>query len=627
MSIRRLTQLAAALAVALPLCASAGENDRPPADPFFREALFHAYQGDFFAALERLDAELAQHYGVDERPLDTLYPYVEDAEFSVGDFELEYRMHLRAGRAIRAVLEGNVDEKVRNDAAYRLARLYFEKGDAHTALAVLDSMHGALPERIVDEVEFLRANVLLALDRPEDAAAVLRKLQDSNPLAGFSAYNLGIALLESGHPVEAARELDRAGRIASDDRDARAIRDKANLVLGTLLFEADQVDRARATLERVRLEGPFSNQALLRAGWAEADIDQFERAVVPWSVLAKRDSTDPAVQEAKLALPYAYSRLAVHGRAAVLYQEAVQSFGEELRKLDASITSIEQGHFLAALEREEIKQHRDWAIRLRSLPDAPETFYLVSLIASNDFQTALQNFLDLTDLRRTLERAATSLDAFDDLIAKRAEYYDPRLPALDRDFRRLDARMRLRLTQRDHLAKRLERILRDPSPELLATAEEHADRAALARLHAALSSRANEPGVAPLLARIERLQGLLVWRLETEYHERLTAVNDHLLALDADVDALEARYAQYVRVRQAATHSYVGYSDRIAELRARSERALAAVDDLKQRQGERLEQVAIAVLQARREQLAAYQNQARFAFADSYDRAAKSQAR
>ena len=217
------------------------------------------------------------------------------------------RIVLRAGRAIRAVLEGDVDEKVRNDAAYRLARIYFEKSQPDIALSVLDSMRGEIPDRLGDDVEFLRANVLMALERPEEAARVLRKIQDSDSLEGFAAYNLGIALLESGQPVDAARELDRAGRVGAGDRDQKAIRDKANLVLGTLLFEGDQVERARSTLERVRLEGPFSNQALLRAGWAEADIEQFQRAVVPWSVLAERDGTDAAVQEAKLALPYAYS--------------------------------------------------------------------------------------------------------------------------------------------------------------------------------------------------------------------------------------------------------------------------------------------------------------------------------
>jgi hypothetical protein len=44
------------------------------------------------------------------------------------------------------------------------------------------------------------------------------------------------------------------------------------------------------------------------------------------------------------------------------------------------------------------------------------------------------------------------------------------------------------------------------------------------------------------------------------------------------------------------------------------------------RQGRLLEAVASHELRLRRERLQKYQNQARFAFADSYDRAAKTQA-
>ena len=49
--------------------------------------------------------------------------------------------------------------------------------------------------------------------------------------------------------------------------------------------------------------------------------------------------------------------------------------------------------------------------------------------------------------------------------------------------------------------------------------------------------------------------------------------------------------------------------------------------ELMLQQGEVLESVAREELEARRERLEAYQNQARFAFADSYDRAARAQAR
>src|SRR5678816_911444 len=68
-------------------------------DLYFGEALYHAYQGQFFEAIERLDTELSQYHGLDEPKLDTLHYHINDAEFSVGDFELDYRMHHRAGRA------------------------------------------------------------------------------------------------------------------------------------------------------------------------------------------------------------------------------------------------------------------------------------------------------------------------------------------------------------------------------------------------------------------------------------------------------------------------------------------------------------------------------------------------
>src|SRR6266853_3280091 len=81
-------------------------------DLYFGEALYQAYQGQYFDALERLDAELAQHRRLDEPERDSLQYHIRQADFSVGDFELRYRMHLRAGRAIKAVLEADVDQPV-----------------------------------------------------------------------------------------------------------------------------------------------------------------------------------------------------------------------------------------------------------------------------------------------------------------------------------------------------------------------------------------------------------------------------------------------------------------------------------------------------------------------------------
>ncbi len=616
------THVACAVAALLPASTVPG---RQLQDLHFGEALYHAHQEHWFEALERLDAEIAQHHGVDEPELDSLYAHIDHAEFSVGDFELRYRMHHRAGRAIRAVLEGDVEEPVRNDAAFRLARIHFQKDQPDAALHALERISGRIPDDIRDDVEFLRANVYMALGRPSDAADVLRRLQDSEGLKGFSSYNLGIALLRDGRQEEAILQLDRAGRVEARDRATLAIRDKSNLVLGTLLLDSSAFEPAQLTLDRVRLEGPFSNQALLRAGWADASAERFERALVPWSILAEREATDATVQEAMLALPYAYGRLNVHGRAALLYGRAVESFGNELDKVDASIQSIREGEFLKALVREEIRQDKDWVIRLRSLPEAPETFYLAALMASHDFQTALQNYLDLEDLRRKLVWWQGSLDSFEDIIRLRRDYYEPLLPDIDHRFRELDSQIRLRLEQRKHLDQRLQNMLIAPRPDYLATADERMVATRLDQLESRLQDASHHEDT-DLRLRIRRLEGVLIWNLETQYHQRLTDAYEHLRALNQDVAALTARYDAFVRTRQAATHSYVGYEMPINGLRVRVSDALERLDSLMARQGHLLETVAIEELGVRRERLETYRNQARFAFADSYDRAAKAQA-
>src|SRR5262250_1356359 len=143
-------------------------------DLFFGEALYHADQGQYFEAIQRLDTELAQYHGLDEPELDTLHYHINDAEFSVGDFELDYRMHYRAGRAIKRVLEGSVDDAVRNEAAFRLARIHFQKDE----LEALGRIRGPVPEKIRDDVEFLRANIYMATNRPGEAVEVLGHLQN-----------------------------------------------------------------------------------------------------------------------------------------------------------------------------------------------------------------------------------------------------------------------------------------------------------------------------------------------------------------------------------------------------------------------------------------------------------------
>ena len=593
-------------------------------DLFLGEAFFYAQQGEYFDAISRLDVELSQFYRLDEPNLDPFHIQLGHAEFSVGDFELYYRMHKRAGRAMKAVIEGNVSAEIRNEAAYRLARIYYEKSQPEDALLAIERISGKVPERIRDEERFLRAQIYMVNGRFADAVEILEDMRDMKGYRGFAGYNLGMALFLQGKEKAGIAQLDRAGQVKGDDEPTQAIRDKANLVLGYRLLEAEKPEQAKQYLDRVRMVGPFSDKALLGSGWADVSLGRFDRALVPWSILVKRNPTDKAVQESMLGVPYSYAQLELHGRAALLYGEALEAFGKELARVNASIESVRNGNFLAALVREEVKQDKNWAIKLRELEDTPETWYLTQLMASNDFQSSLRNYQDLEDLRKRLKAWEEYLNAYEQIIELRRRYYEPLLPDLDKRFRALDSRIRLRLEQRQSLADRLHHMLVSPRPDFLATADE---RIALAEIAAQEELYRNDssPSGEEARRRINRLKGVIHWNIHTSYDQRLTDTYKNLKALDSEVERLQRIYDGYVRTRQAATQSYQGYDAQLTRTRVRIREASTQVATLMARQGRMIEMMAINEFEQRRKRIEQYQVKARFAMAESYDRALKSQ--
>ena len=540
------------------------------ADLSFGETLYYAYQGKWFEALEHLDVEVRRR--VDEPESDALWYQMADAEFSLGDLELNYRMDHRAVLAIQSVIKGSVDERISNAAAYRLARMHFRKGQDQDALRALDHMSGKVSADSRDDVASLRASVYLAMEWPEPAIPVLEKLLKSKEYGAFAAYNLGIAYLQGDLRTEAYKQLDRAGKFRARNSADAAIRDKANLVLGTRLHEEGQYNRAVVYLNRVRLDGPFSNRALLGAGWASMSAGEPDRAVVSWSTLAERDATDRATQEAILALAYAYSKLGVHSQAVLHYSRALDAYDEQIDKLSMSIDSIHTGKFLAALTRENIRDDEDWIFQLRALPDAPETYYLMELMASNDFQTILQDYLDLADLRRRLTAWQMNIRSYDELVENREHHYESLLPEVDEQVRELETRLRFQFEQQQLLVKQRDEMLASPP---------------------------SQPQQQALLDELDR----------------------NLQSLDSALALAQEQYEKYKRARKAATDSYMGYGEPLGELPVKVRDSIDNVENLMTSQGRLLESLATNELSARLRRLEIYADKARFGLANSYDRA------
>lgn len=164
-------------------------------------------------------------------------------------------------------------------------------------------------------------------------------------------------------------------------------------------------------------------------------------------------------------------------------------------------------------------------------------------------------------------------------------------------------------------------MLVSPRPDFLMTVDERQVLQKIGQLENSLKQQgANSEKTGQ---RIARLKGVITWNIKTEYQERFTEATEHLQELDEHIEKLNEIYNSFVRTRQAATQSYKGYDKPIQRLRIKIGDALDKIEVLMARQGHMIEVMAINELEQRRQRLEEYQVKARFAMAESYDRASK----
>lgn len=414
--------------------------------------------------------------------------------------------------------------------------------------------------------------------------------------------------------------LRQVGEMQARDGQQAALRDRANLVLAYILLEARDPQQAAGYFERIRLQGPYSNSALLGDGWAAAQQSRYHTALSPWDELRGRDVADNPVQEALLAVPYALSELRDYGRAAGLYQQAVDAFDGEIARLQEASGAIGAGRLVSALRETADQQGMGWFWEMDRLPDLPETRYLGRLMADHGFQETLKNFRDLIYLQRNLLHWRGSIAAYDDMLGARRERYARNLPRVQRMLQDTDlAALRER---RDALKERFQAI-RDGDDALgLASAEERRLWIRLNELEGRIHALGDHAPAAQLRHKQRLLKGVLWWRLSQAYAQRLWETDKRIRALDEALERGGQQLESLAQVAQTAPAGFEGFSTRIRGLGERLGRSLHKVGLAIDKQGRFLEAQAIAELQRRKAALAARRVHARFAMAQAYDRAA-----
>lgn len=573
----------------------------------YGRALYQFFQQNELAAITRLLV-------AEQRPRSR--PQVDEANLLLADLYYGYGLYNESQRLFARLLSAEVSDSIQNRIWFNLARLNFDQGIYQDARDLLSRINDQLPPALEAERKYLLTNLYLGNRQYDQAADLSNGIDDSSIWKIYARYNLAVMMIEDDRFEEGRYLLDRIGQLEAESTEQLALRDQANLSLGLKHLRLDQPEAALESLSRIRLEGPLSHDALLASGWAWYGLGQFDKALVPWRILLRRNAVDAATQEAILAIPSNYASSGQYRLATRYYENAAEQFDAQLRLLDNAIVSIQQDELIAALRENAILYDRSSLQRLPPSSDVTPQLHL--LLASAAFQQEIKRYQDLLDIRNSLRYWGNSFPALELMLSERRNAFQRKLPLLQQttSFDKLET-----LTEsRNQFAKQLNAIESGGDYLALASSEEQAHLDRLDRIASSIEMVAQEKNTSEQKDMHRLLSGILHWNLATDYPARFWKAKKQLIGLNRALQESHQRAASLRRITEHTGSEFSRFADRIYGQQSRISSLGKRVSRLLKRQEQHINQLAIAAIQGQQKHIVQLRLNARFELAKLYDK-------
>ncbi|WP_299594270.1 hypothetical protein [uncultured Microbulbifer sp.] len=567
-----------------PAATEPGKKFQQAQDMRYGAALYHYFQGNTFDALSTLMVSDLRG-GIDY--------HADNADLIRGGISLAFGLERQAAELFEQQLQKAADEdnqqriaRFREIAWLKLAALNYRHQNWDTAALQLHKS-GAIHQSTltlnlaIRSGDLNQAQQLLAM---ADLSLAERVLGHSNLAAAFAR--------QQQLPV-AAEEYRRAATLVEQnpeaDEELRILRDKARIGAGyALALNGDQAGAAQE-FRGVRLDTPWSGEALLGLGWVSVNGGNHQQAVDALGYLIHKNPLSPQVQEALLALPYSYEALERPKLALQSYLHAEQQYQQALGDLEALQQASATLQFPLPKENESLNLQRYGWLEDAETPALirDNQRYLLQMMQSDRLQLQLSELRDLQQLTRVLTRWQQRLPEFHALIDEREQrrvtivqqhdsaQYDQQVEMAEQELQRLKASLARIEANEDGLAM------------LAANESETSEYLDMVRAAEARYQRLSKAGKTSSYQQqtLDRARGILQWQAADQYHHNLWQKRKAVDALEADLIEAARRQRSVARIAAEApqlnllTGSVEDAGLRLAEQHSAIDRASGAIED------------------------------------------------
>lgn len=274
------------------------------------------------------------------------------------------------------------------------------------------------------------------------------------PSPGAPAMYAAYQTLLAGNADLAA--VDRLGAGEPCSNRPTLLCDHVNTELGYAWLAQHEGIKAADAFRRVRAPGPLASAAMLGLGWAllapatGAEVDKaaaapvaygrkplhepramkdkerggaMRAALVPWIELIGRDPTDPAVQEAQIAIAWAMNDLGSEVQAQDYYNRVIAQLEGLVQRCDKAKSELATQSLATGIVGKAPSEAWHWSLADR-LPDPRwwvlpvakdmESFYLIPLLQQASFDTQLRQLREAHEVQAALSEQRVRLSASGD---------------------------------------------------------------------------------------------------------------------------------------------------------------------------------------------------------------------
>jgi len=579
-------------------------------DLYYGQALYQFFQRNELAAITGLMTATARPARAGSQ--------IDEARLLLADLYYSYGLHEESRSLFAQLLNAEVSDSIQNRIWFNLARLRYEQGYYDHARELLSLINDQLPDNIEAERKYLLSNLYLGSGDYERAAKLSGQIDSASIWQAYAHYNLGVALIED-EGLERGRDiLDQLGQLESGNDELLALRDLANLSLALKQLRLGHAEPALESLLRIRLEGPLSNQALLASGWAWYRLQQFDKSLLPWQLLLRRNAVDSATQEAILAIPANYAEVGKDRLAIRYYELAAKQFDLQLESLQDAIQSISANELINALRNNALLEDR--GDLQRQPPSSAVTPQLHLLLASKGFHREIKHYQELLDIRESLSNWDSSFATLELMLGERSQAFAERLPALQQSSS-FDQYEKLSL-QRDRLATQIAAIESSKDYQALAQVDELEHLERLQRVADSIDRLGAQRNTEDQQEMLRVLSGLMNYRLATDYPRRIWQSKKQLIHLDRALAEADERVVGLGRITDRTQLDLSEFRGRISGQSEKIDGLRLRVTDLLNQQEQQINRLAIDAIRVQQEHVRKLMLNARFELARIYDKLA-----